>query len=310
LIVTVTLNAAVDITYTVENYTLDRVHRPISVKTVAGGKGINVARVLKTLGRETLAVGFAAGYNGELILAGLDEENLMHDFVRIPGESRLCIAVVDPVNRTQTEVNEVGPEVSQQHVEEMRDKILSVLGKADYLVLSGSTPPGVPNDFYAWAISVARDRGAISVLDTSGENLVRGIESMPDVVKPNVAELTEVVGRELNTVEEILDAALGLVSSGVGTVAVTMGRSGALAADADEAWVAVPPEIEFVSAVGSGDSFLAAFIDARIRGEALPVALAAGTAAGAANAMVYGAGFCPAELIKSLEPNVQASRLR
>lgn len=310
MVVTVTLNAAVDITYTVENYTLDRVHRPISVKTVAGGKGINVARVLKTLGMETLAVGFAAGYNGELILAGLEEEDMLYDFVRIPGESRLCIAVVDPLNRTQTEVNEVGPEVSPQHVEEMRDKILSVLGKAEYLVLSGSTPPGVPTDFYAWAVSAARDHGVTSVLDTSGENLVRGIAALPDIVKPNVAELTEVVGRELNTVEEILDAVLGLVDCGIGTVVVTMGRSGALAADSDEAWLAVPPEIEFVSAVGSGDSFLAAFIDARIRGESLPVALAAGTAAGAANAMVYGAGFCPAELIKSLEPNVQVSRLR
>ena len=310
MIVTVTLNAAVDITYTVENYTLDRVHRPISVKTVAGGKGINVARVLKTLGRDVLAVGFAAGYNGGLILSGLDEEHLPHDFVRISGESRLCIAVVDPVNRTQTEVNEVGPEVNQQHVKEMRDKILSVLPDADCLVLSGSAPPGVPNDFYAWAISVAREQGVISVLDTSGEYLLYGIDAKPDIVKPNVSELSQIVGRELNTVEETLEAALGLVDRGIEIVAVTMGRSGALAADSDEAWLAVPPEIEFVSAVGSGDSFLAAFIDAKMRGEALPVALAAGTAAGAANAMVYGAGFCPAELIKSLEPDVQVSRLK
>jgi hypothetical protein len=117
LILTVTPNAAVDKTYTVENFTIDRVHRPASWRIVAGGKGINVARVYAELGGDAMATGFLGGHNGDFIRESLRTEGMKHDMVHTAGESRVCIAVLDPVNKTQTELNEVGPEISREEVD-------------------------------------------------------------------------------------------------------------------------------------------------------------------------------------------------
>jgi len=309
LIITVTLNTAVDKTYTVENFALDRVHRPTVEKSVAGGKGINVARVLHTLGQQVIATGLIGGYNGGLILSSLDSEGIAHDFVRMRGESRVCVAVVDPANRTQTEVNENGPEVLPEEIEALQSRIRSLLPGASHLVLSGSAPPGVPDDFYARAIESAKEAGALAVLDSIGEHFRQGVRARPYMVKPNVAELSAYVGSELYTVGEILEAARQVAGLGIPMVAVTMGRMGALATDGHEAWQASPPEIEFVSAVGSGDALLAAFLDALARGGDLPEALRVGTAAGAANAAIYGAGFCSAESVEALKVGVRVARL-
>ena len=310
MIVTVTLNAAIDKTYTVESFGLDRVHRPSAERSVAGGKGINVARVLKELGQEALATGFVGGTNGDQILRGLDAEGLLHDFVRTAGESRLCIAVVDPAKGTQTEVNENGPEVSESEVEALRRKLQELTPKAEYLVLSGSTPPGVPSDLYADVIAFAKERGVKAVLDTSGNPLSRGVTAGPFMAKPNIRELSALKGRELLTLEEILGAARSLLGSGIEIVVVSMGRSGAIAADGRESWQATPPEIEFVSAVGSGDALVAGFLDSLIRGRGLSEALRWGTAAGAANATICGAGFCRKEDIERLAGGVTLTRIR
>lgn len=309
MIVTVTLNAAIDKTYTVENFGLDRVHRPSVEKSVPGGKGINVARVLNELGQEALASGFLGGANGDFIARGLDEEGLRHDFVRTEGESRLCIAIVDPVNRTQTEVNENGPNVSEAEVEELRAKLQELIPTAEYVVLSGSAPPGMPTDFYAEMIAAAKAHSVRAVLDTSNNFLSRGVAAAPFMVKPNIRELSAIKGRELLTLEEILGAAKSLLSAGVEIVLVSMGRSGAIVTNADEAWQAAPPEIEFVSAVGSGDAMVAGFLDSLIRGRALSDALRWGTAAGAANAATYGAGFCKKEDIAALAEQVALNRV-
>lgn len=310
MIITVTLNAAVDKTYTVENFAIDRVHRPLDQRSVAGGKGVNVARVLNTLGQPVIASGFAGGYNGGLIISSLENENIRHDFVETRGESRICIAIVDPEKRTQTEVNENGQSVNADEVDAMLAKIESLVSNgATHLILSGSAPPGVPDDFYAQAIQSAKSKGVYVVLDSSNDHLRQGLKAIPDMVKPNVAELSQYAGSELYTVEEILESAKQLVNTGIQLAVVSMGRAGALAVSKTEAWQAVPPEIEFVSAVGSGDSLVAAFIDAMIRGEGITEALRAGTAAGAANATVYGAGFCSAESINELKPLVKLTRL-
>jgi len=309
LIVTVTLNAAVDKTYTVENFALDRVHRPSSQKSTAGGKGINVARVLLALGQPAIASGFIGGHNGKLITAGLQEEGIPYDFVKTHGESRICIAIVDPIRTGQTEVNEIGPQVQPDEIEAMQEKIKSLLSNASHLVLSGSAPPGTPDDFYVHAIESAKAAGVKSVLDTSGEYLRQGVKALPYMVKPNVAELSAYVGAELYTVEEILEAARQLAKSGINIVVVSMGRAGAIVTDGENAWQAVPPEIKFISAVGSGDSLVAAFLDATIRGAELPEALKVGTAAGAANAEVCGAGLCTAESINALLPYIKVTRL-
>ncbi len=306
---TVTPNAGIDKTYTIEGFGLDRVHRPTTHRAVPGGKGINVVRVLKELGRAGVATGFVGGRTGEAILEGLDAEGVRHDFVSIEDESRLCIAIIDPNSGTQTEVNEIGPQITPDEVQRMLGKIADLLPGKEFIVLCGMAPPGVPTSFYGDVIRMAAGAGVKSVLDTSGEHLRKAIEAGPFMVKPNTAELSQLAGHELLTLEEISGAAKSLKQFGVQITAVSMGRSGAMVTDGVQAWQATPPEIQFASAVGSGDSFVAAFLDSLLGGESVASALAAGTAAGAANATTYGAGFCSKGSIIELRQGVVLAKI-
>lgn len=310
MILTVTLNAAVDKTYTVENFRIDRVHRPSSWRVVPGGKGINVARVYRELGGEALATGFAGGHNGDYILEGMRTEGLRHDFVRTAGESRVCIAILDPAAKTQTELNEVGPDISADEVERLKLKYEALVQGMEFVVLSGSAPPGVPDTIYRELVEIGNHYGVRCVLDTSGEALVHGLKAEPLMAKPNVHELSYVIGRQLATVEEAAEAAREMNGRGIEIVAVTLGRDGALVATNDGVWRARPPEIEFVSAVGSGDAFAAAFVYVLASNGMIPDALRLGTGAGAANATTFGAGFCKRDDILRLAQEVEIAPLQ
>lgn len=309
MILTVTPNAAIDKTYTVENFGLDRVHRPSASRTVAGGKGINVVRVLRELGQDGIATGFIGGRNGDAIIDKLNDEGMRHDFLHVQDESRLCIAIMDPTTGTQTEINENGPQITIDEINLMFDKISRFVVGKEYIVLCGSCPPGVPFSFYGDIIEIAKKAGVKAVLDTSGDHLREAIKAGPYMVKPNITELCQLADRELFTLEEISNAAKSLKQYGVEITAVTMGRSGAMVTDGFQAWQAVPPVIEFASAVGSGDSYVAAFLDSLIRNEHISNALVAGTAAGAANATTYGAGFCSKESIMEIRQGVTLTRI-
>ena len=309
MILTVTLNAAVDKTYTVENFRIDRVHRPASWRIVAGGKGINVSRVYRTLGGEAMATGFAGGHNGEFILDSMRDEQLKHDFVHTQGESRVCIAIIDPTTKTQTELNEVGPEITTEEVARLKLKYESLVRGMEYAVLSGSTPPGVPDSIYRELIEIGSHYGVKCVLDSSGNQLSEGLLAKPLIAKPNAHELSSVVGRQIETVEEAAEAARELNDRGIEIVAVTLGRDGALVSTRDGAWRAKPPEIEFVSAVGSGDAFVAAFVYVLAGGGQVVDALGLGTGAGAANAESFGAGFCGRDDIYRLAQATELSPL-
>ncbi len=309
MILTVTPNVSADRTYVVEDFGVDRTNRASECHILPGGKGINVARVLKELGREAITTGYIGGCVGEAIVKGLDKEQIRHDFVGIEDNSRLCIKVVDPKNSTQTEINESGPFISAASVDRMFDKIRLLAPGKEIALLCGSCPPGVPATFYYDIIKLVGEYGVKCALDASGEHLAEGIKAGPFIVKPNVGELSELAGTELCTLEEISRAAKSLKQYGVEIIAVTMGRSGGLVTDGVQVWKAVPPEISFASAVGSGDAFLAAFIDSLLRGESLPDALVWGVAAGAANATSYGAGLCSKYSIIDIRKGVTLSKV-
>nr|BAL54290.1 1-phosphofructokinase [uncultured prokaryote] len=301
---TVTLNAAVDKTYRVDGFCLDRVFRVEAGRVVAGGKGINVARVLHTLGVPVVATGFLGGHNGAFILDSLQQEGIPGDFVWTQGESRVCLAVIDPIAGTQTELNEIGPFIHPEEVSALEQKLAQLLPQFAYVTLSGSAPPGVPTDFHARVIHLAHQAGVRVVLDSSGELLRHGVEAVPWMVKPNRAELSAIFGREPADVDEARQMAHQLLEKGIEIAVVTLGKQGALWASAEGEWFAQPPEVEFVSAVGSGDSMLAAMLYAFIQGMSPPDILRWGVAAGAANAAVFGAGFCTREQIEALVPQV------
>jgi 1-phosphofructokinase family hexose kinase len=302
VILTVTPNAAVDKTYRVEDFRLDWVNRPSEEHTVAGGKGVNVARVYRTLGGEAVATGFLGGIQGRLLARALAQEGMPDAFVRVRGETRLCIAVIDPNHGTQTEINERGPVVSARACRKLCDRVATLLSQKpfDFVVLSGRLPPGAPDSLYAELTEVARRRETRVVLDTSGAALKAGLRARPFMVKPNRVELESVLGRPITDRADVRRAAEALIASGIALVAVTLGAEGAMLFTAEGAWRATPPPIAFASAVASGDSFVAAFLWEWLHGRCPgdPVsALRLATGAGAANAAVIGAGFCTRESI-------------
>lgn len=309
MILTVTPNASIDKTYVVEGFGVDRMHRPSKSTSTPGGKGINVLRVFRELGGNGVATGFVGGRVGDAIEEGLTTEGIPHEMVSVSEESRLCLKIVDPNNGTQTEVNEIGPLVSSNEVAKLMERVSELLSHARYIVLCGNLPPGVPISLYGDIIALAKSKGVKTVLDASEDNLRESIKAGPYIVKPNVAELSQLAGRELMTREEIISAAKSLKQYGVSITSVTMGRSGAIVTDGVRAWQAVPPEIQFASAVGSGDSFIAAFLYAIGSGGSLADALVMGTAAGAANATTYSAGFCSKSSIMDIKQGVALSEI-
>ena len=196
MIITVTLNAAIDKTLAVPNFRLGRRHRATEQTAMAGGKGVNVARALKALGQPVIATGVAGGSTGTRIIEQLTDEAILNDFVRIHEESRTSTAVVDPTSGEQTEINERGPSVTEVELELFVDKLLYLAKGAGVCVICGSLPGGVDNSLYARLVEGMRRLGVTTVLDCEGEPLRQATRVQPDVVTPNEVEAEELVGHE------------------------------------------------------------------------------------------------------------------
>jgi 1-phosphofructokinase/tagatose 6-phosphate kinase len=299
VIVTVTLNAAIDRTLTVPNFQLGQRHRATLGMTLAGGKGINVARALKRLEVPVVATGLAGGRTGTRIVEELTGEAILNDFVRIGDESRTSTAVVDPTGGTYTEINEWGPQVGQDELDILLEKLHYLARDADYVVFCGSLPRGVGEDFYAEAIRDLKRRAVETVLDSEGEPLRLGAEAEPFLVSPNQREAEALVGQEFHEEEDFVTALDAIAELGPRNVLITQ-EMGCFALLRQERRTrrlrAVAPVLEDVSAVGSGDVLLAGFIAARIAGRPEDEALRSAVAAGATSTLEIGAGrFDPRE---------------
>ena len=207
MILTVTLNAAIDRTVAVPNFRLGQRHRAVESRTMAGGKGVNVARALRLLGRPVIATGLAGGATGTRLIDQLGEESVLTAFTRIAGETRSNLAVVDPTTGEQTEINERGPAVSGQEIELFIDKLLYLAKGVSVCVFAGSLPRQVDVDVYAGLIRELRRLGVITIVDTDGDPLRRAVRAEPDVISPNVLEAEELVGHEFNDDEDRVIAA-------------------------------------------------------------------------------------------------------
>jgi 1-phosphofructokinase family hexose kinase len=311
LIITVTLNAAIDKTLEVPNFRLGRRHRSVEQRTMAGGKGVNVARAIKTLGRPVLATGFAGGPAGTRIVEQLTEESILNDFVRIRGESRTNTAVLDPTNGEQTEINEPGPDVGPREVELFADKLLYLAQGAQLCVFAGSLPRGVDADLYARLIRELRRLGVSTVLDSDGEPLRQAVRAEPTVVSPNVLEAEELVGHEFNDDEDRTLAVREMVQLGAREAIMTL-PDGCFAQVLEDGGprlyrVRVEP-LEPRAAVGSGDAFLAGYVAARYSGSPPAECLRFGVACGAESTQHLGAGLLePREMERLLgEVSVEA----
>jgi 1-phosphofructokinase/tagatose 6-phosphate kinase len=293
VIVTVTLNAAFDRTITVPNFQRGQRHRASNGLTQAGGKGINVARALKLLGVPVVATGLAGGQQGLRIVERLTSEAILNDFVRIEDESRTSTAVVDPATNTYTEINEWGPAVRPEELEMLRDKLAYLSQGAELVVLAGSLPRDVPEEYYADLIHELSQRHIPAVLDCDGEPLRYGVQAEPFLVSPNQREAEALVGQEFHDDEDFQLGLDEIADLGARNVIVTS-ESGcfALVRDGREArrFRAVAPRVEPVSQVGAGDVLLAAYLAARGAGRTIEAALASAVGAGAASTLELGAG--------------------
>jgi 1-phosphofructokinase family hexose kinase len=300
VIVTVTMNAAVDRTVTVPNFLIGQRHRASQALTLAGGKGINIARALKRLDVPVVATGLAGGRTGVRIVEELTAEAILNDFVRIGDESRTSTAVVDPTANTYTEINEWGPEVRESELELLTEKLLYLARGADIVVFAGTLPRGVAEGFYAEAIRELNRRGARTVLDSEGEPLRLGAAAEPYLVSPNQAEAEGLVGQELTEEQEVVQALEDIAELGPRNVLITE-ETGSFALLREERGIAkryraTAPRVEALSTVGAGDVLLAGFLAALFEERTPEEALRAAVAAGAASTLEIGAGrFQPRE---------------
>jgi 1-phosphofructokinase family hexose kinase len=312
LIVTVTMNAAVDRTLTVPNFQLGQRHRASQGLTLAGGKGISVARALKLLEVPVVATGLAGGRSGARIVEELTSEGILNDFVRILDESRTTTAVVDPTGNTFTEINEWGPQVQPEELETLRGKLHYLSRGTDLVVFAGSLPRGVGDDFYGDAIRDLSRRGVHSVLGTAGEPLRLGLEAEPFLVSVNQPEAEALVGQEFYDEQDFVQALHDLGDLGARNALITE-ESGCFALLREKRRVhrlrAVGPRVEPLSAVGAGDVLVAGFLRAHVEGRPAEDALRAAVAAASVSTLEVGAGrFDPREASR-LTPAIVVSHV-
>jgi 1-phosphofructokinase family hexose kinase len=294
MIVTVTLNAAIDRTLLVPNFQIGQRHRASVGYASAGGKGINVARALKRLGTPVVCTGLAGGRSGTLLVEDLTSEGILNDFVRIRGESRTSTAVLDPTSNAYTEINEWGPEVGEDELDMLRDKLNYLTQAAEFVVFAGSLPRDVQPDAYADLIRETNRRHLPTVLDTEGEALRLGIQAEPYLVAPNMREAESLVGREFVDDADLVSGLDEIAALGARNVIITLATGCyALLRGEDRTEIrvrATAPSVEPISAVGAGDTLLAGFIAARVAGKPFEDAVRTAVGAGAASVLEAGAG--------------------
>lgn len=300
MIYTVTLNPAIDQQLTVKELTFNQVLRAEQVHVDLGGKGFNVSRMLAELGEKSVAVGFIAGRNGQILQTGLEALGIETRFVSIHGETRTNISITTETYDKYIKVNQSGPEVSQAQLEELLDLVRSLSQAGDWWVISGSIPPGVPASVYAQIVTEVHASQAHTILDASGDALRLGLQARPTFVKPNAEEAAELTGLPLTSDDGVLEAARAIRALGAQNVLISAGKDGALLYDGKKALKALPPDIETRNPVGAGDSLVAGLAVKLAEGQSLETALTWGTACGAATASQVGTEVGPSTLIKSL----------
>ncbi len=312
MILTVTLNAAIDRTVAVPNFRLGHRHRAVESRTVAGGKGINVARALRLLDRPVIATGFAGGPTGNRMLEQLRQESILTDFTWIAGETRINMAVVDPTSGEQTEINERGPAVSPEEVDRFVERLRYLADGAKICVLAGTLPPGAGAELYARLVEELRELGVTSILDSEGEAMMAGLRAGASVVTPNEREAEELVGQEFSDGEDFVHGLTELVRLGAGEATITRpdGCVAVVGEGTERRVVEVLTKpLEAVSTVGSGDAFLAGYAAGIYDGREPTECLAYGVACGAESTQHFGAGTVDRRRVERLLDEVEVRDL-
>jgi tagatose 6-phosphate kinase len=304
MILIVNLNLAVDHIVEVDELRAGEVQRSRGARQQAGGKGVNVARVLKTLREPSLLLGFCGGRAGDLIAAGLRAEKIASDTTRVREESRTCLIINDHGRREQTVINAPGAAVGDAERRDFEATYTREIPRAELVVVNGSLPPNLPADTYARLTAEANGAGKRVLLDCAGAPLRHALGARPFLVKINAAEAAELSGTPINDFLTAAHASRRLRDTGAENVMITLGEQGAWLDFAGVRYRFVAPRVRATNSVGSGDAALAGLAAALRRGQTAEEAGALAVAAGAANAL-HGAGMCSAEEIAQLRPRVR-----
>lgn len=309
MILCVGTTPAIQRTMLFDRLTLDSVNRATTTLDTGGGKSINAARVLHTLGQAPLATGFLGGDTGQFIRREFDSLAIRHDFVTVPHPTRICVTVLDRAAHTATELVEETPPVEDSLWPALLNKIEQHMPQADALILSGSLPPKAPDDFYArcmrFAASPPRVKPIPTILDARGPALRLALPFRPTLVKPNRSELASMFNQTLDTDESLRQAMRDLISLGAQWVLITMGKDGALLTDGQRFWRLPIVPVPALNPIGSGDSFAAGLTTSLLQGQPLPDASRLGVACAAANALTLPAGHIEMDQVHRLLPQVR-----
>ena len=309
MILTVTLNAAIDKRYVVEGFRTGEVNRVKECTDVPGGKGLNVSKPASIYGAEVVATGFAGGHAGAYIEDALKPFGIRSAFYHVDAESRSCINIWDEVNQVQTEFLEPGFTLTEEDFAGFEAKFRQLVQEAKVVAMSGSVPKGLDGTAYQRLVKIVKDAGIPVILDTSGKLLEMGIEAIPTMIKPNIDEIRMLTGKRCDDISEIIEAARAIHERGVKIVAVSLGADGSLAVGDDGIFRARVPKIDAVNTVGCGDSMIAGFALGLSKGLPLEETLRLASAISAAAAMREETGFFVMEDMEKLLPQIEITRL-
>lgn len=309
MVLTVTLNPAVDRTVYVEELKTGELNRVKAVKTDPGGKGINVSKALHSYDVEQKATGILAGMNGRYLLSLLESYSFPKEFLMVSGETRVNTKILDMKTGLVTEINEQGPKVAENDIEDFLKLMKENLKKCELLVLSGSLPEGVRPDFYARCIEMASEMKVPSVLDADGEPFRLGLKAMPYAIKPNLCEFERITGRTFSGIREIRDEIRKMHKAGIDLILVSLGKEGSVLSWRNKTFHALPLPVQARSTVGSGDSMVAALAYCILKDITADRTARITSAAGSLTAALNGTEMSEWNNIKDVYMNVQIEEI-
>lgn len=305
MIVTITLTPALDKTVTLPGFAVDKVNRVQSMRLDAGGKGINVSKVLKALGTDSVATGIVGGSTGRFIQNSLEQDGIACDFTHVEQDTRTNLKVIDPVNHTNTDINEAGAPVSEETLEDVFSRACAHLGKDDIVVLAGKAPQGTSDTIFADWTRRFREKGVKVYMDADAALLIAGAAACPALIKPNDEELSRLMGRSFSGMDDLLAAARELVSRGIETVVVSLGGDGALFVTKDQALRGKGLKVPVQSTVGAGDSMMATLCHGAATGMSFEDTCRLAMAVSAATVMCSGTQAASMDTVQELLPKVE-----
>lgn len=309
-IVTITLNPAVDQTLYFSQFLVGQVNRVGKVRLDPAGKGINVAKVIKSLGKDVAVSGFLGQDNANIFEQYFSAEEISDYFIKVHGATRVNTKIVDETSGEVSEINFQGIHYSDSDLQELKNVIKQLAKASKLFVLSGSLPGKAPLDIYQEFTEILQSYDCKVFLDTSGGALAEGIKAKPYAIKPNLEELKQLLGHPLEQERDVLKAAEQLISEGIGKVVVSLGEKGALVADKTQRLIVRPPEVKVSSTVGAGDAFVAGLVYGEAQGMTLVEQARWATAVAAASVAQPGTQACQLKDVVELLPNVMIKEMR